>query len=277
MDEAQDIVARHYRAADVEERILSAVRRLGGDPEKLNWQDIAPADEFHIGGAPAALRLATAAGIGPGTTVLDIGSGIGGPARLFAAQLGATVEGVDLIPEFVDVAISLTRRCGLEHQVGFTAASAVDLPFADAVFDAACLLHVGMNVPDKELLFSEAARVIRPGGSFAVYDIMAADGGTAAYPLPWAADAAGSFPARPEAYLAAASAAGLEMQEMTDHTVPAVDFMTDARDRMIRHGPPVMGLHLVLRPDGAPAMANLLDAFQARTLTAVQMVFSRPG
>src|SRR5699024_6404258 len=94
-------VADHYGSPELEKRILDAIRDSGYDPEDLDPDTLHPVDQFHLGGSQATRDLAVAAGITRGRSVLDIGSGIGGPARLFAHHYGATVVGIDLTPEFV--------------------------------------------------------------------------------------------------------------------------------------------------------------------------------
>src|SRR3546814_3455016 len=115
-------------------------------------------------------------------SLLDIGCGLGGAARHFARACGCTVTGVDLTPEYVAVAEALTRMVGQADRVAFRAGSALDLPFEAASFDAATLLHVGMNIPDKDRLCAEAARVLKPGGVFGVYDGMRVGDGALTFP-----------------------------------------------------------------------------------------------
>ena len=143
-------------------------------------------------------------GLAPGVAALDIGCGIGGTARTLAARYGARVEGIDLTPEFVAVAEALSRLAGVEG-VAFRTGSATALPFEAARFDLATMLHVGMNVADKAALFAEAARVLRPGGRFAVFDVMRVGPGEIAYPMPWAGSPDISFVETPDAYAALAA------------------------------------------------------------------------
>ena len=272
MDEYEVAVTRHYGAPGVEDRLVHAAVSLGLDPDDLGWQDLAAADELHIGGAPAALQLAEAAGIGPGTVVLDIGSGIGGPARAFAGQFGARVMGIDLTPEFVDAAAALTRRCGLDDQVQFAVANALEMPFADSSFDAATMLHAGMNIPQKQRLFAEVARVLTDGASFAVYDIMSGPTGKPRYPLPWATAPDHSFVSAADDYLAAGLAAGFEAGSSTDLSGAAIEYME--RGRSALENPPEMGLHLLLGPEGTERMANLVAGFRSGALEARQIIFT---
>ena len=117
-----------------------------------------------------------------------------------AEVFGCSVVGIDVTPDFVNVANALTARVGLAEKVTFQEASALDLPFEDASFDAAVLLHVGMNIADKGRLFSEVRRVLRPGSRFGVYEVMRLQAGEIPMPMPWAETGDVSFVETPETY-----------------------------------------------------------------------------
>jgi MPBQ/MSBQ methyltransferase len=257
-------VAAHYGGDGVLERLLGVVRQDGGDPDHFAPSDLRGTDQLHIGGRAATSRVATRAGIRAGTRVLDIGSGMGGVARHLAGELGATVHGVDLTPEFVAAAQSLTGRTGLSAQVEFTQGSALDLPLADGSFDAAMLIHVGMNVRDKDRLFAEAARVLRPGGVLAVYDIMLTGGDIESYPLPWADSAETSFVQPPLAYSDAMLQAGFEVDHEAKPLPEGIAFLEHA---LSADGP--VGL-------AGAALENLLEAFRAGILAPVEIYARRP-
>ncbi len=159
----QDVTA-HYHHGNLEETLLAAVAAMGKDPAHLSPADLMGADEFHIGGAQATGDLAAQLGLTAAMHLLDLGSGLGGPARHLAAAHGCWITGIDLSNEYVAVATSLTRRMGLTNQVRFQEGSATLLPFEDATFDGATLLHVGMNIADKRMLCANVHRVLRPGG-----------------------------------------------------------------------------------------------------------------
>jgi SAM-dependent methyltransferase len=269
-------VVRHYSIGDLEEKILTGLRAMGRDPDRISPEDLAGVDEFHIGGVQAAVELARGAGIGARTRVLDLGCGIGGPARLFAHEFGAQVHGVDVTPEFVDVAESLTRRCGLSDQVSFSRASALDLPLGADEFDVATLLHVGMNIDDKAALFAEAARVLKPGGVFAIFDIMHLGQGEPEFPLPWATDPEMSFVASPLAYSDGLEDAGFEVESERNRLQFSIDFMQKAQSRIAESGPHPLGIQLVLGSGGSVRMGNLLAAFQGGVLAPIE-IFSRRG
>ena len=186
-------VTAHYTHGALEAVILDALKAAGKDVERLAIDDLSGADEFHTGWRPATAELAKELGLGAGMRVLDVGSGLGGPARYFAAHHGCTVHGIDLTPEYVAVAGSLTRRCGLSEKVTFAVGNGCALPVAGSSFDRATLIHVGMNIADKAAVFAEVARALKPGGLFGVYDLMLTGPGEVPYPMPWAQSRATSF------------------------------------------------------------------------------------
>lgn len=265
-------VANHYGNPKLETSILDALVATGHDTESLEPDDLLAVDEFHVGGVQATRDLAMAAGITEGTEVLDIGSGIGGPARLFAHHFGARVVGVDVTPEFVRTSTSLTERTGLTESVAFVEASGLSLPFADDEFDVATLIHVGMNIPDKPALFTEVSRVLKPGGTFAVFDVMMTGEGTPVYPLPWAENPDISFLGTPLDYEKALQAAGFTVDSTRNRRDMGIEFIEAGPRPAPGERPSPLGMHLVLGPDGRVRMGNLLDAMKAGTLAPVEMV-----
>ena len=185
-------VREHYNAAGLTERIKSALATIVPDAQLLTIDELASLDQFHIRGMLATAELANAAGVEPSTQVLDIGCGIGGPARSLASIFGCSVTAVDLSPAFIDAAKYLTSRCGLSNRVTFQVGDALYLPFEDASFDVLFLQHVAMNIEDRGALYGEAARVLRPDGRFATYDLILREGNVV-YPVPWARDESTSF------------------------------------------------------------------------------------
>jgi sarcosine/dimethylglycine N-methyltransferase len=184
----------HYSARDIETRILAAVRQAGLNPEqRLSPEQLSALDQFHTGGLRASLELLELSRIRPGDRVLDIGSGLGGPARLLASKLGCRVDCLDLSPDYCAGAVLLNRLTGLEDRIEVRAGSALDLPYAAATFDAVWMLNVGMNIADKHKLYAEVHRVLEPGGRFAFQEIAAGAAAPSCFPLPWATDPGESF------------------------------------------------------------------------------------
>ena len=162
-------VADYYEKRDLHSRIITSLQLSG--LEQPTPQDLSAVDEFHIGGIDAT-RFVSARSPTPSGKILDIGCGIGGPALFIATDKGCHVIGIDLKESFVETSNHLSRLVGLEDQVMFNTGNALALPFAENEFDAAYMIHVGMNIADKNQLIGEAARVIKPGGQFVIYDVM---------------------------------------------------------------------------------------------------------
>jgi len=270
--EVERTVAAHYAGAGLHARIMERLAEAGIPAGAVTAEHLKAVDEFHIGGAEATAALLDQLSIGPETRVLDVGSGIGGPARTIAARYGARVTGVDLTPDFVETARRLTETVGLKAD--FVVGSALDLPFPDASFDLATLLHVGMNIPDKPRLFVEVARVLVPGGTFAVFEVMRF-GAHPAFPLPWAANAASSFLETPDAYLAAADAAGFAPVARRDRGEIARDFFARMQEAMAAGRVPPVGLPLLMGEAAAQKVANMVAAVGSGDIQPVEMIFRR--
>ena len=157
--------------------ISAALDAAGTDRATLQPADLAPVDEFHIRGRAATLEIVEALGLTADSHVLDLGSGLGGPARTLAEVTGCTVTGVDLTPEFCEVATALSEWTGLSDRTRFQVGDATATGLADAAVDAALTVHVAMNIANKAGLYAEAFRVLRPGGRFVDYDVLQGEGG----------------------------------------------------------------------------------------------------
>lgn len=254
--DVNESVAAHYGRADLLQRIEAALRATGKDPEQLAVDDLAPVDEFHARGREATEELAAILPERVATEVLDVGSGIGGPARFLAATRGLRVVGVDLTPVFVEVANELTRRCRLADRVRFQVADATDLPFAEGSFAAAYTQHVAMNIPDKPALYASVARVLQPGGCFVIYDILKGPGGDVRYPTPWSADGSTSFLVDLDTLVAQLEQAGFEVEEHHDRREASIAWF-EARLKPGGTAPP-LGIHLLLGEQFKEAFANLV-------------------
>ncbi len=181
----------HYSARDIEARILAALRAAGLNPEqRLTPEALGALDHFHTGGFRASLDLLEQAKIRAEDRVLDIGAGLAGAARLIASSLGCRVDCIELSADYCTGAVLLNRLTGLEDRIEVHEGSALDLPFPDDSFDAVWMQNVGMNIADKQKLYAEVNRVLKPGGRFAFQEITAGETATCYFPLPWATDPA---------------------------------------------------------------------------------------
>ena len=253
MNDNLDGVRDHYRATGLTERLKTALAVFGPEDQRLTPQQLAGLDQFHTRGLAATADLAKLASITSDMSVLDVGSGIGGPARALAASCGCRVTGVDLSEPFVDAARYLTERTGQSGRVSFQAGSALALPFNDGHFDAVLLQHVAMNIADRAQLYREIRRVLRPGGKFATYDVVT-KGGELHYPVPWARSPATSFLLTAEATREAVEKASLRTIVWLDDSATAKAWFAQVR---ASGPPPSPNLGVVMGPDFAQLAANL--------------------
>src|SRR5262245_2531485 len=232
-------IVKHYEHGSLEKALLAAVAASGKDAQgTLAHTDISAFDEFHIGGRAATTELSGQIDLPRGAKVLDVGSGLGGPSRYFAAERGWKIEGIDLTPEYVEVATKLSHKVGLAATVNYRVANAAKLPFADATFDGAYMLHAGMNIPDKKSVFAEVRRVLKPGGLFAIYDVFRETDGALSYPLPWASTPETNFIDRIAAYKELLRASGFRVEKERNRREFALASFQQQRQRAAQGAAP---------------------------------------
>jgi sarcosine/dimethylglycine N-methyltransferase len=253
MTDGLDGVRNHYRATGLTERLKTALAVFGPEDQQLTPQQLGALDQFHTRGLVATAELATLAEISAGMSVLDVGSGVGGPARFLAAVHGCRVTGVDLSEPFVNAARYLTERTAQRGQVSFEIASALELPFDGGRFDVALLQHVAMNIYDRARLYREVRRVLKLGGRFATFDVVL-NRGEPHYPLPWARTPATSFLLTAAATREAIETAGFRTLTWRDDTEAAKAWIVELRASGPRSSP---NLGVVMGPDFPQLSANL--------------------
>ena len=267
-----DKVAQHYAGGgDLADLIAEGLRKAGKDTDRLTTADLRTVDEFHIRGHKATLELAARLGLQASSRVLDIGSGLGGPARALAETYGCHVTGVDLTKAFCDAATVLSGWVGLADRVDFRQGDATSLPFADATFDAAFTIHVAMNIAAKDKVYAEARRVLKPGGRFAIYDILQGEGGEVVFPVPWARDPSISHLATPDAMRALLSEAGFRILEVQDSTDESLAWF-EALAARTAQSPPAVSFRVFLGEDFPTMARNQVTNLRDRRIRTVSYV-----
>lgn len=268
-----DRVAGHYgENLELADAIAEKLRSAGKNLNELTTADLAVVDEFHIRGRKATLELGAAMKLTPRSHVLDIGSGLGGPARTLAETYGCRVTGIDLTKAFCDAAVAMSDWVALESRVSFKQGDATNLPFEDRTFDAAMTIHVAMNVAAKDKMYAEAHRVLKPGGIFAVYDVLQGEGGDVIYPVPWARDPSISHLATPDEMKSLLTDAGFTLLDVQDLSDESQRFFEEMTAQIAKTGVPPVIWQLFLGED-FPAMArnqvrNVTDR-RIRTVTYI--------
>ncbi len=269
-------IKAHYASPGLYERIVQGVEAIGKSLESVDLDDLAAVDEFHLRGPAATRELIQILDVGADSHVLDVGSGLGGPARRLAKATGCRVTGVDLSEDYCTVGNELTGWLGLSEQVRLEPGDATNLErFAPSSFDAAWTIHVGMNVEDKGSLYASVAQVSKPGARFVLFDILSAGAGEPQYPTPWAATSEQSFLATVDEMSAHLERAGFSIVEIKDQTSQALAFLDHTLAQMKGlGGPPPLGLHLILGPNFKEILAGVRRSLAEGRL-APTVIFTR--
>jgi ubiquinone/menaquinone biosynthesis C-methylase UbiE len=272
MPELND-VSKHYAHGDLTEAIRSGLTLQGKSIDTVTIDDLAPVDEFHIGGRRASEDFLDQLGFGAQTNVLDIGCGLGGPARFVANRYGSRVTGIDLTNEYVETGNTLCKWVGLDQRITLHQGSALAVPFTKGSFDGAYMLHVGMNIEDKEKLAGEVARVLRPGSVFGIYDVMRTGSGDLAFPVPWATTAGLSAVADSNRYKSALQKAGFNILAERNRRDFALAFFADLRAKTAAAGgPPPLGVHVLMGKNTPEKVQNMIDNISKGRIAPVELI-----
>jgi ubiquinone/menaquinone biosynthesis C-methylase UbiE len=269
-------VSDHYARTNLIDAIHDGVVQMGKTTSTVTIDDLAPVDEFHIGGRKATEELVGQ--LGPSSTchLLDVGSGLGGAARFVADRYKCRVTGIDLTPDYVEAGKVLCAWVGLCHRVSLHHASALSIPFPDEAFDAAYMLHVGMNIDDKAKLCSEVARVLRTGSVFGVYDVMRMADGEFTYPVPWATTPETNAVANPQTYRSALQSAGFEILSERDRTDFALTHFHLQSKMAASERPPPLGLHTLMGERRRDQVRNMIESISAGRIAPIEMIARKP-
>jgi len=266
-------VSAHYSRGNLLSRLRAALTEDGVDPDRPSIEDLAPYDQFHGRGMEATLEIAQLMQVRPTDRILDIGSGVGGPARYVASRFGCGVIGIDLTPEFCDVARHLTRLLQLEDRITFEVADALAMPFGDASFDGAYSMNVSMNIADKGAFYREICRVLKAGGWLVLSEIAKGEGADLDYPTPWALSADTSFLSTPEQTQRGLHEAGFDVVRFRSRLEESQAFGVRSR-AMVEGGqkPPHRAVTLVHGALAPQAIANTARGLTERRIIPIEVL-----
>lgn len=270
-------VEDHYAIAGIVPRVLAALRAANGADAPVTPDRLALIDHFHGRGVLATKELAALLAPAAGDRILDIGCGVGGPARWIAAKFACHVTGIDLTPEFCAAGRELTALCAMSDQVEILEANALALPFPDATFDRAYSHNVAMNIADKAGFYREAFRVLKPGGCAVFAHLHLGANGPPEYPQPWAAIAAHSFLPTEAETRRDLPAAGFGIVSYTDRTAALQAGAAAMRRKIETEGLPPLGVHVMLGPDFRQLQINTLRALEGGHTNSVEILARKPA
>lgn len=269
MAENESAVKNHYGRQMLWESILAAFENAGKDLGEITIRDLWPVDMFHMRGRKATEELAALLNISPTQTVLDVGCGIGGPVRFLADRFGCRTVGIDITRDYVEVAKKLSALTGISALTEFHTASALDMPFENASFDAVWTEHVQMNIAEKDAFYLEIARVLKPGGRLVFHDVFSGNGVDPYYPLPWAEDETISWLETLPQLQTHLANAGFSIERLEDKSRDALSWFIATGKKLQSSGPPPLGIHLLLGKTAKLKAENIVRNLTEQRITAL--------
>jgi len=272
-----DMVETHYSHGELLRAVRGGVHRLGKSPDTVSVEDLGPVDEFHIGGRVATETFLGQLDITADDHVLDVGCGLGGASRFAAQKYGCRVTGLNLTDEYVKTGEVMCKWVGLENLITLERGDATATPYPDGTFDKSYMMHVGMNIENKQSLAMELHRILRPGGRLGIYDVMRVGNGSLRFPVPWATNPEESAVSSPDAYRDSLEAAGFRVIAEHDRSAFALGFFSQLQARADGAGSPPLGLHILMGDSALEKVENMIENVSQHRIAPVEIIVERPA
>ena len=267
----------YYSPNDLYNNIIEGLNKSGKELSGLTLDDLQPVDEFHIRGDTATKELIKLSGFTPDMHIIDVGCGVGGSTRRLSHETGCCVTGIDLSDEYIDAAIRLTQLLNMQERVKFHAASALELPFEDNIFDGAWSIQMNMNIEDKLSWLKELYRVIKPGGRVVLYEVCGNTNTPVHFPVPWAQDSTMSYLVPPEPFREVITYAGFEIDVWNDKTDLAQKAFAHMTKPVGEPNLPELGVHMLVGNDILTKAYNLHRNLDEERVSLIETVAIKPG
>lgn len=269
-------IAEHWGSGDVYSLIVSALEKMSKPLQNLTIDDLAPVDHFHARGLPATVELADQLPIKAGQHILDIGCGLGGPARYIAKRFQCQVSGLDITEPFVEAANKLTTLLRMEPTVKIELGDGQHLPYSDSHFDGAYTQHVTMNVADRPKFFAEAYRVLKPGAFFALTEHGLGPKGEPYHPVPWTADGSGAYLLAPSETRSLLEKTGFEDIVVEDTGAKYAAGYRMAIEKAEKGALPPLGVHILMGETALQKTRNTLRNIEEGRTHPFQLICRKP-
>ena len=267
-------INNQYGQTNLGSKILTALKDEGKDSIECIQESLGRIEELHSRGKKATMELAHRAGLNKNMKVLDVGSGIGGPARTLAFEFGVHVTGLDLCQEYCQAAKIINQRLELSDMVEVQQGNALEMPFDDESFDLVMIQHVLMNVEDKECLFSQVHRVLRSKGQLVIYTICAGDTSPIHYPVIWANNSALSFLLTPQKLLQLIKDSGFQETFWKDDTPTIIEGFQSRKPKKLTTISRPINFDLII-PNFSEKSRNIIRNFKEGRIVVIQGIFER--